>query len=177
MSIDSEGYCNLTGFKCNEPKGGYMNDSLIYNLNFYNYLNKKVVNNIAERQDFINLNSTKMTLQLFETNFKCVKARYDDDCGFVASSQEELMVHERTCLSITTTRPLVEGEFLQCEYCNKKFYDRGQKKKPKYALNAHKKNCKQNLDRNRKLYIKKFLLEASSEDIKDMFDLIQNRQN
>jgi len=177
MSINNDGYCDITGFKCNEPHGGYMNDSLIYNYNFYNHLNKKRENNTAERLDFKNLKTTMTALKEYENNYECIKSRYNDDCTFVGKSQEDLMEHEKICLKITHTRPLVEPSFISCDSCGKKFHDKGQKFKPIYALNAHKKTCKANLDRNRLKYIKSVLSECDSEKIKKIYFYLQSIEN
>tara|TARA_R110000822_G_scaffold929_6_gene4031 strand:+ start:3594 stop:4127 length:534 start_codon:yes stop_codon:yes gene_type:complete len=175
--INTEGLCDATGLQCKEANGGYMNDSLIYNSYFYNYLNKKRQDNIAERQDFTNLKTTMKTLSLYEKNFECCKSKYDDGCNFIAKSQEELIDHEKKCLNIIETRPAIEPEYVQCDICNKKFYDKGQKKKPQYSLNAHVIKCKLNKDKNRLKYIQKYLQEGDSETIKNIFFIIQGIEN
>ncbi len=116
-------------------------------------------------------------LSLYENKYECCKSQYNDGCNFVAKNEEELIEHEKKCLKIICTRPLIEPDFVQCEICNKKFFDRGQKKKPQYALNAHKVKCKLNKDKNRLKYIQKYLLEGDSETIKNVFFYIQGIEN
>ena len=46
---------------------------------------------------------------------------------------------------------------VQCEICNKVFYDTGQKLKPKYALTHHKKTCREISPKKMKVDIRTYL--------------------
>ena len=95
----------------------------------------------------LNINDQRI---LDETISK-MKSQYDKneivECGNVdnteckfSGSLKEVMVHERCCIGFERT---IEQKsiFVECDKCNKRFYDKGQKMKPIYSLNAHKKLC------------------------------------
>jgi len=61
------------------------------------------------------------------------------DCKFIGTLKE-VMVHERQCIGFQRGNEK-KYNFIECDKCNKRFYDKGQKMKPIYSLNAHSKLC------------------------------------
>lgn len=64
-----------------------------------------------------------------------------------------------------------------CEICNKKFTDIGQKYKPKYQLNEHKKNCFRIFNKKKRKTIKDFSLNANDVQINRVYEFIKNPQD
>ncbi len=63
--------------------------------------------------------------------------------------------------------------FVECELCNKRFYDNGQKLKPKYALAHHEQTCYLKLFKKQKKSIKEWLdYTATKSQINTMYSFM-----
>ena len=74
---------------------------------------------------------------------------------------------KRQCKKATV---ITNSNNVKCDICNKIFYDKGQKLKPKYALTYHQKTCKNIAPKKFKNLIKQYL-----EDIHD-FEFIKKME-
>jgi hypothetical protein len=162
-----------------------MNDTLVYNTKMYNHLNNLRHNKLDSPETYKAMKQYKEHLDHIDKtkNYTCSRIQNKDMhdarykyCNYKAETREELMAHERTCFNIRETTGQINHKYLECNLCGKKFYDKGQKLKPIYALNHHKTICKSTLDKRRKAHIKKFLLNASSEDTQEIFNIVMAKQ-
>jgi len=97
-------------------------------------------------------------------------------CHFTTDEAETMLIHEEECMGL---RVVVKEEeiypFIKCNDCGQKFFDRGQKMKPKYLLNRHKKNCARMMVKNGKKRLKSWLDSNDNVNIlKKMLLLIDN---
>ena len=132
--------------------GDIHDESLTHQFNYYNTLKELYQADELDKEDiFVYRNKKK----LFDNiNFNCGFS-YIGDCNY-NSSMADVIQHEKTCfkefnianprantiLIDTNAAAANQGyKFLSCDYCDKKFYEKGQKLKPLYALNNHKKKC------------------------------------
>lgn len=157
-------------------------DSLLYLYKFYTYISGICDSSIAEPKDFKIMRTTKEEIDSFNKtkNFKCrryINKDCEDDnniyCNFKADSKEELMAHERTCFHIRERHIELNNKHLECDICGKKFYDKGQKFKPIYALNAHKKTCSKTLKKRTCIYIKENLDNLTIEQLQKIKSMIE----
>ncbi len=98
------------------------------------------------------------------------------NCPFHCDEAETMLKHEEECMGL---RVVVKEEevypFIKCNDCGQKFFDRGQKMKPKYLLNRHKKNCARTMVKNGKKRLKSWLDSNDNVNIlKKMLLLIDN---
>jgi hypothetical protein len=159
-----------------------MTDTNVYLYKFYNHIRGICASDIAESQDFKTMRETKEQIQQLDKCKDFICSRFhnkdceDEDniyCNFTAETKEELMAHERTCFHIKERE--VESKFknLECDICGKKFYDKGQKFKPIYALNAHKKTCSKTLKKRTCIFIKENLDKLPIGDLLKIKSLIE----
>ncbi len=107
---------------------------------------------------------------LEDSEFEC------PNCPFTSDEADSMLKHEEECMGL---RVVVKEEeiypFIKCNDCGQKFFDRGQKMKPKYLLNRHKKNCARMMVKNSKKRLKSWLDENDNVNIlKKMLLLIDN---
>tara|TARA_R110000744_G_scaffold128722_2_gene235975 strand:+ start:1531 stop:2031 length:501 start_codon:yes stop_codon:yes gene_type:complete len=93
-------------------------------------------------------------------------------CDFVTLNKDAMLEHEANCFGarITEITQPVNENFIACKDCGKKFYDKGQKLKPKYALKHHQQTCSLLLPKKIRANIKK---QLSSIDNLDLLKKIQ----
>tara|TARA_R110002074_G_scaffold109975_1_gene236961 strand:- start:36 stop:542 length:507 start_codon:yes stop_codon:yes gene_type:complete len=98
-------------------------------------------------------------------------------CDFITLNKDAMLEHEANCFGARlneTTEPVNEN-YVECKDCGKRFYDKGQKLKPKYALKYHQQSCKALLPKKLKVEIKKSLLFVDNiEILKKIQTLINN---
>ena len=102
-----------------------------------------------------------------DKEFSCVK------CVFYSEDKDAMLQHEATCLGIQVNRVESVYECLECQDCGFKVEMKGQKMKPKYIMNAHKKKCHKMMVKKQRAYIKENLNSATDEQIKSLFKLIK----
>ena len=145
MSVE---YCEICSieYKLDKLYGSLIHDQS--NTHDYNYFNKLKELDQANGLDQADIYVLRRKRELFDnTNYQCVMLAWDKDCNFEGSLSEVLQ-HEKHCLEEfrnTNEKNHIEVfenyKFIQCDLCDKKFYEKGQKLKPIYALNLHKKSC------------------------------------
>jgi hypothetical protein len=159
-------------------------DTLLYNIKMYNYLNNLRHNHIDSPQTYKAMRSHKNTIDNIDKtkNYVCSRNQNKDAgdcrfkyCNYKADTREELLAHEQTCFNIKETLLDKPIKFLECNFCGKKFYDKGQKLKPIYALNHHKKTCKNSLKKRRIAFIKKFLIDINDIDLNELFIICKSK--
>tara|TARA_R110000772_G_scaffold130952_2_gene239187 strand:- start:145 stop:393 length:249 start_codon:yes stop_codon:yes gene_type:complete len=64
-------------------------------------------------------------------------------------------------------------ESIECEECGYKVFLKGQKMKPKYMMNAHKKTCRQKKRKRTAKQIIEYLGNATDEDVFKIFNYIK----
>ena len=142
------------------------NESVTHQHNEYKLLEKAVEMNVETREDLFDYRRLK---KLFDENkiFSCGKT-YFDGCNCNDGSLIEILAQEKCCYNEFRNKKNINEDFfieadkhsnhepykyIECDMCSKKFYDKGQKLKPIYALNTHKKICKQAQTRKQITYI------------------------
>tara|TARA_R110001632_G_scaffold211275_1_gene336682 strand:+ start:165 stop:650 length:486 start_codon:yes stop_codon:yes gene_type:complete len=69
-------------------------------------------------------------------------------------------------------------DYEECPLCFKRFYDKGQKLKPKYALSHHEQTCYQKLFKKQKKFIKEWLdYTATKSEINTFYNNIKDHIN
>jgi len=64
---------------------------------------------------------------------------------------------------------------LKCEVCEKEFIDRGQKYKPQYQLNEHRKTCFNKFKKKQKAFIKNWVANIGTDiEINRVYQFIKN---
>tara|TARA_R100001440_G_scaffold6855_1_gene13834 strand:- start:713 stop:1198 length:486 start_codon:yes stop_codon:yes gene_type:complete len=61
-----------------------------------------------------------------------------------------------------------------CEICGKEFKENGQKYRPKYQLNEHKKTCFTKFKKKQRRFIKDYSQNASDIEINRLYEFIKN---
>ena len=99
-------------------------------------------------------------------------------CNFETTNTIDMLEHETTCFGariISKEPDPLAISFVECKDCGKKFYDKGQKLKPKYALKHHQQTCKNNLPKKLRANIKRNLASVNDlELLKKIQSLIDN---
>lgn len=117
---------------------------------------KQRENVIAEYKEYIEYN-----------DFNCMK------CDFHSEVKELMIQHEESCLGIKVNRVESLYNCLECSDCGFIVQIKGQKMKPKYIMNAHKKKCHKMMIKKQRAYIKENLKSATDAQIKTIFKLIK----
>jgi len=153
----------------------YLTESLTYTLAMMEDLQHQLNNNTISRDDFAFLNFKKKILFEYqkERNWTCGKVCLDQ-CNKTFSSKYELLQHEVGCFNIQKIGSSIQYKFVECSICGKKFYDKGQKFKPKYALSHHLKVCKKTKKKKQKAKIKSMLDNATDSQIENIFRYLNN---
>jgi len=98
-------------------------------------------------------------------------------CEFITLNKDAMLEHESSCFGARLNQLCepVNETFVECKDCGKKFYDKGQKLKPKYALKYHQQSCKALMPKKLKVQIKKSLVFVDDlEVLKKIQALIDN---
>jgi hypothetical protein len=98
-------------------------------------------------------------------------------CDFITLIKDAMLEHEASCFGAILNNIIepVDEKYVECEDCGKKFYDKGQKLKPKYALKHHQQTCKRLMPKKLRADIKKSLASIDDLDIlKKIKALIDN---
>ena len=102
-----------------------------------------------------------------EKEFSCLK------CNFYSQDKDVMLQHEVSCLGLQLNRVESVYKCLECQECGYKVEMKGQKMKPKYVMNAHKKNCLQNKRKRVTKFITDYIANAEDEDLYKFFKLIK----
>lgn len=103
-----------------------------------------------------------------ESQFNCPQ------CSFEATDKDTMLKHEESCMDLKVATVESVYKSLTCEDCGYEIEMKGQKMKPKYMMARHKKTCgKMNMKRQT-AYIKKHLSEATPEQVKEIFTILNS---
>ena len=102
-----------------------------------------------------------------DKEFSCVK------CVFYSEDKDAMLQHEESCLGVQVNRVESVYECLECQDCGFKVEMKGQKMKPKYIMNAHKKTCLQNRRKRVTKFITDYIANAKDEDVYKLFNYIK----
>lgn len=100
--------------------------------------------------------------------FECPK------CKFECNDKDEMIQHEESCLGIKLNKVESVYKCIVCEDCGFTVQLKGQKMKPKYMMNAHKKKCGDKIIKKRVKFIKESLNNLDKSVINDIFKMISN---
>ena len=103
-----------------------------------------------------------------DTQFECAK------CNKVTTSIKDMIQHERHCMNVELTHIIKPENFLSCDDCGYKIYERGQKFKPAYMMNRHKTVCKDRKTKKQIKAIKDSLNTLDKSVVDEIFKLISN---
>tara|TARA_R110000822_G_scaffold20158_3_gene64938 strand:- start:335 stop:895 length:561 start_codon:yes stop_codon:yes gene_type:complete len=150
-------------------------ESINHQYNYYKSLKILYDNDNLDQCDVYEYRNKKKHFE--SKSHQCGKCMFDE-CNFNGSLNEVLQ-HELTCYNEFNDKKLnnkdnIDNEdlkFIKCNLCYKKFYDRGQKIKPIYVLNQHKKICIKTYIKKLKKKMHNFIDEkATDDDIKIMIE-------
>ena len=94
------------------------------------------------------------------------------NCNFEVDKLTEMLKHEEKCLGLKVDKSIQIFNFLECAECGYKIQINGQKMKPKYMMNAHKKTCGDKVKKNRIKIIKQSLNNLDNSLINEIFKMI-----
>jgi len=155
----------------------YLTESLTYTVAMIDDLQNQLNNNTISREDLTFLNFKKKTLVEYQKdrNWTCGKVCLNK-CNKTFNSKYELLQHEVGCYNIEKIGSSIQYKFAECNICGKKFYDKGQKLKPKYALSHHLKSCRKLLIKKQRKEIKSMLETATDLQIQNIFKYLNNNE-
>jgi len=149
--------------------------SLTHQTNEYNHFN-------SMRGTHVDVETWEQREQVID-NYKDVLENESFDCpistcDFITLNKDAMLEHESSCFGARLNKvaepPIIEN-YLECNDCGKKFYDKGQKLKPKYALKHHQQSCKTLMPKKLRAQIKKNLASVDDlEILKKIQALIDN---
>ena len=151
----------------------YLGESLTYTLAMMEDLQYHLNNNTISKEDLSFLHFKKKTLLEYHKSrqWTCAKVCLDK-CNKTFNSKYELLQHEVGCFKIEKIGNSIQYKFVECSICGKKFYDKGQKLKPKYALAHHLKSCRKLLIKKQRKQIKTMLDSANDLQIKNIYNYL-----
>jgi hypothetical protein len=103
-----------------------------------------------------------------ESEFNCPQ------CSFEATDKDTMLQHEESCMGLKVIDVESVYKSLVCEDCGYEIEMKGQKMKPKYMMNAHKKKCHKIMVKKKRAYIKEHLSDATPEQVKEIFTILNN---
>jgi len=186
--------CEVCRVEVNDLEVEQHNESITHQYNEYKFLEELVAKDEETREE---LNDFRRLKKFFEENkiFSCGKT-YFDGCNCNDGSLTELLAQEKCCYNEYRNKKTNDEDFsiepkdtepykyIECDMCYKKFYDKGQKLKPIYALNTHRKICKQAQTRKQITYIlehfKTFRHVRSAEEriyVENIYNLCKEYDN
>jgi len=154
----------------------YLAESLHYSLAVMEDLQHQLNNDTISKEDLAFLRFKKKTLNEYQKDRKwtCGKVCVGE-CDKTFNSKYDLLHHELGCFNIEKTGSSIQYKYIECSICGKKFYDKGQKLKPKYARNHHENSCRKTMIKRQKIFIKKALDDASNEQIKIIYNILKKK--
>ena len=154
--------CELCSVVVNDLEVEQHEESVTHQYKLYKFLEDLVAKN---EENSYELNDYRRLKKHFEgTKIFCCGKTFFDGCNCNEGTLMEVLAQEKCCYDEFKNNKLIvevddcEQEqqpykYIECNMCSKKFYDKGQKLKPIYALNNHKKICKQAQTRKQITYI------------------------
>lgn len=183
--------CECCNVEVDENDKEKHDESITHRYNEYNFLKELVENNDnnADQEEIFDYRRLKKFFEETHT-FNCGKSFFDDaNCHCHAGSLADVIQQERLCYKEFNKEKIIDKnieekpepfKFIACDLCGKKFYDKGQKLKPIYALNNHRKTCKQVQTKKQIAYIldhfKTFRYVRSDGErdyVKQIYDMVK----